>query len=276
MQGFTCVCFFFEKREVRMTCYVVFNQKGGVGKSTLTTNLAAASAANGKRVLVVDLDAQANTTRYLIGSDVETNYGAFALFSQALKVSLYVQQVSDWIIPTPYEGLSLLPAHAELDALHDKLSAKHKIFKLREALSSLEIDEMWIDTPPVMNFYTLSAMIAADACIVPFDGDRFSLDAAKNVAAYVKEIREDHHSDLRLLGAVMNGYQSRSKSIQEGLDALKEVMPVLEPYLPHSVVVKASRMASRPLVHFDKSHKLTLAFDSLLSTINSSMANFTR
>jgi chromosome partitioning protein len=256
-----------------MKCYVIFNQKGGVGKTTLTVNLAALAASRGKRVLVVDLDAQANTTRYLVGSNVETKYGTFALFSQALKVSLYVQQVSDWVVSTPYEGLSLLSAHADLDALHDKLSAKHKIYKLREALSSLEIDEMWIDTPPMMNFYTLSAMIAADACIVPFDGDRFSLDAAKNVVTYVREVQEDHNPQLRLLGAVMNGFQARSKAIQEGLDGIKEILPVVEPYLPSSVVVKASRLASVPLVRFDRQHKLTQAFDLLLNSIYARMAS---
>ncbi len=251
-----------------MQTYVIFNQKGGVGKSTVATNLAAVAANRGKKVLLVDLDAQANSTRYVLGENVESEKSIAEFFSQSLRVSLYPQNLFHWIHATPFNRLYVLPAHVVLDELHDKLSAKHKIYKLREALAALDFDEIWIDTPPVMNFYTLSAFIAADACLVPFDGDRFSLEAAIQVNNHIQEVRADHNNDIRLLGAVMNGYQVRAKSIQEGIDQLKAVMPVLEPYLPHSVVVKSSRLAAKPMVFFDASHKLTQSLEALLDSIH--------
>ena len=257
-----------------MQTYVIFNQKGGVGKSTVATNLAAIAAYRGKKVLLVDLDAQANSTRYVLGKNVESEKSIAEFFSQSLRVSLYPQNLSHWIHQTPFNRLYVLPAHVMLDDLHDKLSAKHKIYKLREAFSTLDFDEIWIDTPPVMNFYTLSAFIAANACLVPFDGDRFSLDAAIQVSNHVQEVRADHNNEIRLLGAVMNGYQVRAKAIQKAIDRLKEVMPVLEPYLPHSVVVKSSRLAEKPLVFFDASHKLTHSLESLLDSIYLSNSKF--
>jgi chromosome partitioning protein len=252
---------------VSMTCFVVFNQKGGVGKSTLATNLAAIAASKGKRVLLVDLDAQANSTRYVLGQDVAPVDSIAEFFNQSLKVSLYAKELNSFIKETPFSNLFILPSHQLLDELHDKLSAKHKIYKLREALSGLDIDEVWIDTPPVMNFYTLSALIAADECLVPYDGDRFSLEAASQVQAHIEEVKIDHHPKLRLLGAIMNGFQTRSKSMQEGVQKLAAIMPVFEPYLPYSQSVRSSRLMSKPLIYFDQAHKLSHSYTQLLNAI---------
>ena len=157
--------------------YVVFNQKGGVGKSTITCNLGAISAQQGLRTLVVDLDPQGNSTRYLLGAGAdEARDTAAEFFDQTLKFTLRHQGTEEFITATPFEHLDLLPSSPKLEELHAKLESRYKIYKLRDALDSLgdRYDRVYIDTPPALNFYTRSALIAAQGCLIPFDCDDFS------------------------------------------------------------------------------------------------------
>jgi chromosome partitioning protein len=159
--------------------HVVFNQKGGVGKSTITCNLAAISAWQGMRTLVIDLDSQGNSTRYLLGSDMPDEMPNVAeFFEQSLKFTIRDKSASEYIVHTQWEGLDVIPSSPLLDELHGKLESRHKIYKLRDALELLaeDYDQIYIDTPPALNFYTRSALIAAQGC-------RFRLTATTSRAA---------------------------------------------------------------------------------------------
>jgi len=247
---------------------VVFNQKGGVGKSTITCNLAAISAFQGLRTLVVDLDPQGNSTRYLLGEGADAAAGLPTLadfFNQLLKFSVRNRPTSD-IVDTPFENLQLMPSAPELEEIHAKLESRYKIYKLRDALAEVadDYDRIYIDTPPAMNFYTRSALIAADGCLIPFDCDDFSRRALYALLDNVKEIQADHNEDLAVRGIVVNQFQPRAtlpgKLVQELVD---EGLPVLSPYLSSSVKVKESHQLARPMIHLDPRHKLTLEMVAL-------------
>lgn len=246
---------------------VVFNQKGGVGKSTITCNLAAIGAQQGLRTLVVDLDSQANSTRYLLGAGADDpGPGSAEFFEQTLKFSVRPPATTDFIVDTPWDQLAVMPASAALDELHGKLESRYKIYKLRDALAELadDFDAIWIDTPPALNFYTRSALIAAERCLIPFDCDDFSRRALYGLLETVQEIRADHNAALVVEGIVVNQYQARAslpqRTVQELLD---EGLPVLEPYLGSSVRIKESHESARPMVHLDPRHKLTQEYVAL-------------
>jgi len=243
---------------------VVFNQKGGVGKSTITCNLAAIAAHQGLRTLVIDLDRQGNTSRYLCGETPEAGTaGAAEFFDATLKFSVRGPNTADFIVETPWDNLHLMPASDALDELHGKLESRHKIYKLRDALADLEgdYDTVWIDTPPALNFYTRSALIAAQGCLIPFDCDDFSRRALYGLLESVQEIQADHNPDLQIEGIVVNQFQPRAslpqRTVQELID---EGLPVLAPYLSSSVKIKESHEQSRPMIHLDPRHKLTQEF----------------
>ena len=251
---------------------VVFNQKGGVGKSTITCNLAAAAAASGFRTLVIDLDAQGNSTRYLLGANPREIAGTAAeYFEDTLSHRIYPRGLDAFVHTSPYSNLAVLPAHGELDTLHTRLESRYKIYKLREALEVLEgFDRVYIDTPPAMNFYTRSALIAADRCLIPFDCDAFAGYALNELMETVRELQADHNPGLEVEGVVVNPFQARARLPAELVDGLRGAgHRILEPYLSASVKVRESHDASRPLIDLAPRHKLAGEFRALHAALES-------
>ena len=252
--------------------HVVFNQKGGVGKSTITCNLAAISAWEGLRTLVIDLDSQGNSTRYLLGADMPQDMPNVAeFFEQSLKFTVRDKSAQEYIVNTRWEGLDLMPSSPVLDELLGKLESRHKIYKLRDALQKLaaDYDHIYIDTPPALNFYTRCALIAAQGCLIPFDCDDFSRRALYTLLENVEEIKADHNAALRVEGIIVNQFQPRANLPQRMVNELiDEGLPVLLPYLSSSVRIRESHELALPMIFLEPGHKLTQEFialhDSLL------------
>ncbi len=255
---------------------VVFNQKGGVGKSTIAANLAAIAASRGRRTLLVDLDSQTNSTQYLLGFEITKAKPTVAeFFDQSLSFRVSNMPIQQFIHPTPFENLSLMPASPDLADLHSKLESRSKILKLSKALEDLDqFDEIIIDTPPALNFYTRSALIAADVCLIPFDCDDFSRQALYGLIEAVEEIAEDHNDRLKVEGIVVNQFMARASQPQRIVQELiDEGMPVLESRLSSSVKVRESHDASKPLIYFAPSHKVTLEFVALYDELEARRAS---
>lgn len=251
---------------------VVFNQKGGVGKSSITCNLAAISAARGRRTLVVDLDPQGNSSHYLLGQPVAELKNTVAdLLEQTVGFTVFNRRPDEFVHGTAWENLYVLPASPELEFLERKLEAKHKIYKLREALKKLgeEFEEIYIDTAPSLNFYARSALIAAERCLIPFDCDDFSRQALYNILNEIRDIQEDHNEDLVVEGIIANQFQPRASLPKQLLrELMDEGLPVLPVRLSSSVKMKESHQIRQPLIHMAPKHPLTRQFEDLYRVLN--------
>jgi chromosome partitioning protein len=259
---------------------VVFNQKGGVGKTSIACNLAAISAAMGYRTLVVDLDVQGNTTHYLVG---EVDADAFPAEAQGV-AGLYRQSVGSrkmrknpdsFVWETPYENLYLLPSSPVLADMEKELESRYKIYKLRDALEKLndEYDRVYIDTPPSFNFYSKSALIAADTVLIPFDCDSFARQSLYSLLDNIGELQEDHNPDLEVEGIIINQFNSQARLPGELVAELEaEGLPVFKTYLNSSVKMKESHRDHRPLIDMAPSHKLTGQFLDLHAELEKSVA----
>ena len=249
---------------------VVFNQKGGVGKSTIACNLAALSAQRGTPTLLIDLDPQSNSTQYLLGdAAAQVRPSGADFFRRMLDITAPDVEFADCIVPTPFENLAVVAARPELEDFQGKLESRYKIYKLRDAIRKLDgYGQIYIDTPPALGYYTRSALIAAQGCLIPWDCDTFSRQALYLLMANVDEIRADHNPDLVVEGILANQFQPRANLPRRMLEELRaEGLPVLTATLSSSIRIRESHDAARPLAFFDPRHKVALEFAAVLDEL---------
>ncbi len=247
---------------------VIYNQKGGVGKTTLAVNLASCAAARGHRTLLIDSDPQGNASSYILG-DLQAEKTLADYYESCLGINLFRQSIIEYVTSqTKIPNLHLVACNRELENLRTKLENKHKIMKLRDGLKNNTYDHVYFDPPPANDFFSLSCLIAANEIIVPIDCDAFSLKAASEIKNTIDEVIADHNPNLKILGIVVNQYQKGTKHSAGIVRELSKLgFDVLEPYIPSSVKVRESHSENKPVVVGHKDHAVAKAIMSLFDRL---------
>ncbi|MBA96910.1 MAG: ParA family protein [Sulfitobacter sp.] len=246
----------------------IANQKGGVGKTTTTINLAAALVEEGKRVLVIDLDPQGNASTGL-GIDIDNR--DFTTYELLLE-DIALDQV---ILTTATEGLHIVPATVDLSSADlELISNEKRSFLLHDALRQTSMDDfrfdyILIDCPPSLNLLTVNAMIAAHSILVPLQSEFFALEGLSQLMLTIREVRQSGNKDLRIEGVLLTMYDQRNNlSQQVEHDARTNLGElVYKTVIPRNVRVSEAPSFSMPVLSYDSGSKGAKAYRDLAREI---------
>ena len=246
-----------------MRVIAVANQKGGVGKTTTTVNLAAYLAKLGQRVLVVDLDPQGNASSGL-GIDKDK-----------LKVGLYEVLVdskaaTECVRKTHYKNLDVLPALPVLAAAEVELaSLTHRETRLKTALATLDYDLVLIDCPPSLGLLTINGLTAADRLLIPVQAEYYALEGLGQLLNTMQRVKQALNPQLTLLGVVLTMFTARTSLSSAVAAEVERHFPnmVCSTVIPRNIRLAEAPSHGKSIIDYDRFSKGARAYKALAKEI---------
>ncbi|MCU0928673.1 MAG: ParA family protein [Burkholderiaceae bacterium] len=238
--------------------FCIANQKGGVGKTTTTVNLAAGLAQIGQRALVVDLDPQGNAT---MGSGIDKR----TIETSVYDVLLGTAAVADARRRSPQGGYDLLPANRELAGAEIELvGLEHRNERLRRALAAVadDYDVVLIDCPPSLSLLTLNGLVAAHGVIVPMQCEYFALEGLSDLVNTIRQVHANLNRDLQVIGLLRVMFDPRITLQQQVSEQLKGHFgdKVFDTVIPRNVRLAEAPSYGQPGLVFDPASKGAQAY----------------
>lgn len=243
----------------------IVNQKGGVGKTTTSINLAASLANIGKRVLLVDLDPQGNTT---MGSGVDKRL----LDRTIYQVLLGEQTASEVRLSTKPGKYDLLPANQELAGAEVEMVAlERREARLKEALLIIQADYdfILIDCPPALNLLTLNGLCAAHAVIIPMQCEYYALEGLSDLVNTIKRVRTSFNPLIKIEGLLRTMFDPRNLLAQQVSDQLKQHFgnKVYQTIIPRNIRLAEAPGFGLPVLYHDRQSRGARAYLELANEV---------
>ena len=230
----------------------IFNQKGGVGKTTTNINLCAYLADMGKKILAVDIDPQGNTTS---GLGIDKNKLEYSMYDVIMGLD-----PKEAIINTKIENLYIIPSSMELAGSEIELtSIKGRETKVKNALESIkdEYDYLFIDCPPSLGLLTINALTASNSVIIPIQCEFYALEGVGQLMNTIQLVKRSLNSDLKIQGVVMSMFDGRTNLSIEVVEEVKKYFKgkVYRTIIPRNVKLAEAPSYGQPIMNYDKNCK---------------------
>jgi len=243
----------------------IANQKGGVGKTTTTINLATALALGEQQILVVDMDPQGNLTS---GVGLKGRAAPAGTVYQALTSTEPIDDPATFALETPVKNLFLIPADRNLTGAEVELvSLPNRERRLRDLLQPLRdrFDFILVDTPPSLGLLTLNALVAADAVLIPLNCEYFALEGLADLVATLRRVRASLNPSLDIAGVLMTMYDERTNLGQQVSRDIREFFKerVFDTVIPRNIRLGEAPSHGMPAILYDVKSRGSEAYLSL-------------
>ena len=228
--------------------FSVSNQKGGVGKTTTTVNLATALAALRKKVLIIDLDPQGNAT---VSLGVQRRHGG----QNSYTVLTGRYQASESIVQTEIPFLYVLPASQELLGVDIELAQveKPQFFLKRAIQTLLDFDYIFIDCPPAVGLLTMNALVASTSVIIPVQCEYLALEGVADLMKTIEKVKKNFNPTLKIDGIVMTMFDGRSRLSRSVVNDVRSFFKdlVYDTVIPRNVRIPEAPSHGKPVMLYD-------------------------
>lgn len=243
----------------------IINQKGGVGKSTTAINLSAAIAAQGKQVLLVDLDPQGNASS---GLGIEKGQVEYCIYDVLLN-DIPIQQA---IIPDVCEGLDVVPATINLAGAEVELvSEMARENRLKDAVGSMRghYDYIFVDCPPSLGLLTVNALVAADKLLIPIQCEFYALEGVTKLLDSMKRVKSRLNPTLDIFGVLLTMYDGRTTLAKQVAEEVRSYFGrlVFETMIPRTVKLSEAPSFGQPINEYDPAGKGALSYNELAKEV---------
>ncbi|MBQ1507539.1 MAG: ParA family protein [Ruminococcus sp.] len=243
----------------------ISNQKGGVGKTTTSVNLAACLGAVGKTVLLIDADPQGNATSGVAIDKSKVKHTVYDVLVEGVKAE-------ECVLTTPYQNLHILPSGISLAAAELEIADKpHRESLLKNSILPIKqfYDYIIIDCPPSLGLITANALTLADSFIVPIQCEYYALEGLSQLMSTVRRIKRQYNSSIELEGVLLTMYDGRLNLTQQVVQEVKKFFPgkVFKTVISRGVRLSEAPSFGMPVIYYDKSCKGSAAYTELAAEI---------